>query len=363
MKETPIDESMSTVASAAPTAQRGTRIDASPLVKHSLRSPFLWLSLLLLLAMLLSILLGRYPQPYWMPPALLQQDAMAQQLVFNLRLPRILTAVLLGMSLAGAGAVMQMIFRNPLVEPGFLGVSQGAAFGAGLAIIYLGNSPVLVEGMAALFAILGLVLSYGLARNLRYGGWVLRLVLAGIAVSALFSSGIGMLKYVADPLKQLPEITFWLLGGLWGVTWREFLYIVPVVLPALAIVWLMRWRLNLLSLSDETAFSLGVSTGRERALLLVAAVTATAAVVGVAGIVGWIGLLVPHIARRLMGTDAQRSLPASMLLGGLFALLCDDIGRALYNTEIPLGILTSLIGAVGFAALMMRNALPRGSHE
>ena len=320
------------------------------------RHPFIVLSGLLLVALLLSLFVGRYPQPYWMSPSLLQENEMARQLVFNLRLPRILTAVMLGMALGGAGAVMQMIFRNPLVEPGFLGVSQGAGFGAALAIIKISNAPLVVEIFAALFAFLGLGMSYFLARNLRYGGWVLRLVLAGIAVSALFSSGVGLLKYVADPLKQLPEITFWLLGGLWSVTWTELLYIVPIVIPALAVVCLMRWRLNLLSLSDETAFSLGVSAGRERTLLLIVSVAATAAVVAVAGIVGWIGLIVPHIARRWMGTDAQNSLPASMLIGGLFALVCDDIARTLYVGEIPLGILTSLIGAVLFAVIMMSNS-------
>lgn len=310
----------------------------------------------LLLAFVSSLFIGRFPSPYWMPPTLLQENELARQLVFNLRLPRILVAVLLGMALAGAGAVMQMIFRNPLVEPGFLGVSQGAGFGAALAIITLSNAPLVVEFFAALFATLGLALSYLLARHFRYGGSILRLVLAGIAVSALFSAGIGILKFVADPLKQLPEITFWLLGGLWSVTWNDVTHIAPIVLPALAIIWLMRWRLNLLSLSDETAFSLGVSVGRERTLLLAVSVIATAAVVAVAGIVGWIGLIVPHIARRITGTDAQYSVPAAMLIGGIFALVCDDLARAWFAAEIPLGILTSLFGALGFAAIMLRPA-------
>lgn len=317
----------------------------------------LWIFLLALglFTLIVSIFVGRFPQPYWMSPTLLQENELARQLVFNLRLPRLLAALMLGMALGGAGAVMQMIFRNPLVEPGFLGVSQGAGFGAALAIIKISNAPLVIAASAASFAFLGLMFSYALARNLRYGGWVLRLVLAGIAVSALFSSGIGILKYAADPLRQLPEITFWLLGGLWSITWREVIYIAPIVLPALFILWLMRWRLNLLSLSDETAFSLGVAVGRERALLLIVSVAATAAVVSVAGIVGWIGLIVPHIARRLMGTDAQHSLPVAMLLGGIFALICDDLARTLFAAEIPLGIFTSLFGAVLFAVLMMSN--------
>lgn len=313
----------------------------------------------LVLTTLASVFLGRFPAPYWMSPARLFDDPLAQQLVLHLRLPRIVAALLLGAALAGGGAVMQMVFRNPLVESGFLGVSQGAAFGAGIAIVFFGGSALLVQGCAAVFALAGLLLSYTLARRLHYGGWILRLVLAGIAVSAVFSAGLGLLKCAADPLRQLPELTFWLLGGLWSVTWRDVLRMLPMLLPALLILWLMRWRVSLLSLSDETAFSLGVSAGRERALLLVAAVGATAAVVAVAGVVGWIGLLMPHIARRIVGTDARKSVPTSMLLGALFALLCDDLARTLTAGEIPLGILTSLLGAALFMLLMIRY--PQGA--
>ena len=317
------------------------------------RRLFLLLGLALLALLLASVLAGRYPAPYWMSPATLWHDEMAQKLVWNLRLPRVLTACLLGMTLAACGTVLQMIFRNPLVEPGLLGVSQGAAFGAALSIIYLGGSALLLEGIATLFACLGLALSYFLARRVRYGGWILRLILAGLAVSALFSSGVGLLKYLADPLTQLPEIVFWMLGGLWGVTWADLLYLLVPVAAGLAIVFLMRWRLNLLSLDDDTGFSLGASPGRERTLVLVAAVAATAAVVAVAGVVGWIGLLIPHAARRLTGADAQRALPASILLGGMFALVCDDLARTMLPGEIPLGILTSLLGAALFMGMML----------
>jgi iron complex transport system permease protein len=278
---------------------------------------------------------------------------MARQLVLNLRLPRVLTAVLLGMTLAACGTVLQMIFRNPLVEPGFLGVSQGAAFGAALAIIALGAPALVREGMAAFFACLGLALSYLVARRMRYGGWILRLVLSGIAVSALFSAGVGILKYLADPLTELPDLVFWMLGGLWGVTWTDLLYLLPPVLAGLLLIYLMRWRLNLLALDDDTGFSLGAAPGRERVLVLVAAVVATATVVSVAGIVGWIGLLVPHVSRRLTGANAQRAMPASLLLGGIFALVCDDLARTLLPGEIPLGILASLFGAVLFMTMML----------
>jgi iron complex transport system permease protein len=311
-----------------------------------------WLALALIAVFALSLFIGRYPGLVLLSPERLAGDELAQRLVLNLRLPRLLTAVMLGMSLAAAGSVFQMLFGNPLVEPGFLGVSQGAAFGAALSIVLLSNAAWLVQGMAALFAFLGLGFSYLLARRARFGGWVLRLVLAGIAVSALFSAAVGVLKYMADPLRQLPELTFWLLGALSSITWPQARSIAPVVLIALVVIYRMRWRLNLLSLDDATAFSLGVAPGRERALLLTAAVAATAAVVSVSGMVGWLGLIVPHLARRWFGADARHALPTAMLMGGLFAVVCDDLARTLLAGEIPLGILTSLFGALFFVAML-----------
>jgi iron complex transport system permease protein len=313
---------------------------------------------LLVAVFVVSIFLGRYPGPGFMTLDRLATDELARSLVLNLRLPRLLTAVLLGMSLSAAGAIFQMIFGNPLVEPGFLGVSQGASFGAAFSIIFLTQSAWAVQVSAALFAFMGLGLSNFVARRVRYGGWVLRLVLAGIAVSALFSSGLGVLKYVADPLSQLPEITFWLLGALTSITWAQFLSIVPAVVIGLVIAYRMRWRINLLSLNDETAFSLGAAPGRERTLLLVAAVIATSAVISVAGMVSWVGLIIPHISRRLFGADARYVLPASMLIGASFAIICDDLARIPFPGEVPLGILTSLIGAAIFLALMLYRPTP-----
>lgn len=324
------------------------------------KTPWLSTTLLFLIPIIvfgLSLIMGRYPKPGFMPLTTIMEDELAQRLVLNLRLPRLLTAMLLGMSLSAAGGVMQMLFRNPLVEPGFLGVTQGAGFGAALSIIFIGTSPVIVESSATLFAILGMAFSYFIARRIRFGGWVLRLILAGIAVSAFFSAGLGILKYLADPTSQLPEITFWLLGGLYSVTWRELIYILPVVVIGLAVIVLMRWRLNLLSLEDDTASSLGVSVKRERALLLAVSVAITAVVVSVAGIVGWIGLIIPHIARRLVGANAANFIPVSISIGGVFAILCDDVARVVSAGEIPLGIITSLLGAVIFLILMVRPTM------
>lgn len=314
-----------------------------------------WLVLIgvvLFTTLVLSVFIGRYPSPYWMPPSLIAQDTLAQRLVFMLRLPRLITALLLGATLSTCGTVMQMIFRNPLVEPGFLGVSQGAAFGAALSILWLSRSTFVIEITATVFGLLGLILSYYLSKRIRFGGWVLRLVLAGIAVSALFSAGVGILKYMADPLTELPDITFWLLGGLWSVTWRDILYVLPLVLPGLVIAYLMRWRLNLLSLDDETAFSLGLIPFRERAILLTAIVSATAAITSISGVVGWVGLIIPHISRRLFSANGRYSLPGAMLLGGIFTVLCDDIARSLIAGEVPLGIISSMLGALIFLYLM-----------
>ena len=177
------------------------------------------LALLLGVVVAVALLVGRYPRPGFISLDALRHDPLAQNLVLLLRLPRVVTAVLLGAGLGAAGAVMQMLFANPLVEPGLIGVSQGAGFGAVLAITVGARLPWQVQASAVFWALLGMVVAYRIARNLRFGGWILRLILAGIAVSALFSAGIGLLKFIADPLNELPEITFWLLGGIWNVNW------------------------------------------------------------------------------------------------------------------------------------------------
>jgi len=328
------------------------------LAQDAQRIKLLWALLAALVVLFVfSILLGRYPQPGLLPLWRLAEDDLASRLVWNLRIPRLLAALLLGMTLSAAGLVLQSLFSNPLVEPGFLGVSQGAAFGAAFAIVFLSSTALVTQVSAAAFALAGLGLSYGLARRLRFGGWVLRLVLAGIAISALFSAGVGLLKYVADPLTQLPEITFWLLGGLASITWPRLLNAAPATMAGLTILLLFRWRLNVLSLSEQTAFSLGSAPGRERLLLIVAAVVPTAAMIAISGIVGWVGLIVPHIARRVFNADTRFGMPAAVLVGGIFVVACDNAARTLLAGEIPLGILTSLLGALIFLGLMMAQQI------
>jgi iron complex transport system permease protein len=253
-----------------------------------------------------SVFLGRFPAPYVTGLSDLMTQDLLQQVVWQIRIPRILSAFVTGMVLAASGMVFQMIFRNPIVDAGFLGVSGGAAFGASLGIVLLGGSMAAIQGSAALFALLGLGFSWIMAVRIRFGDWILRLILAGIAVSALFAAGTGLLKYLADPLRELPELTFWLLGGLWGITWTDTLQTLAVCIPCLIVIWLFRWRLNLLSMQDETIFSLVADASKERIVLLLTAVIATSAVVCKAGQVGWVGLIIPHIARRLVGSDARK---------------------------------------------------------
>ncbi len=317
-----------------------------------------WGSLIFVLSVLGvfgSIFLGRYPSPYITSLTDMINEDLVLQVITGIRVPRIITAFVTGMVLGVSGTVFQMIFRNPIVDAGFLGVSGGAAFGASLGIVVLGGTQLVIQGAAAGFAFLGLGFSWMIATRIRFGDWVLRLILSGIAVSAIFASGTGLLKYLADPLQELPDLTFWLLGGLWGITWTDTIQVMGVCLPCLFILWLFRWRLNLLSMKDETIFSLVANASRQRILLLLVAVLATSTVVCKTGQIGWVGLIVPHVSRRLVGSDAQKALPCSLLLGGIFLLVCDDVARTVLSGEIPLGILTSVIGAGLFLMLLMRS--------
>lgn len=194
-----------------------------------------------------------------MSPGRLAADPLAVNIMVNLRIPRIITSLIAGAVLGASGFVFQMLFSNPLVEPGFLGVSQGASFGAASAILLFGNAPAVIQISAALWALAGLFLSFFLARRFHFGGWILRLVLSGIAVSAFFSSGLGLIKYAADPLSQLQEITFWLLGGLWNVSWGQLFTILPVTILSLTLLFAFRWRVNLLSMDDRTSHSVGLA--------------------------------------------------------------------------------------------------------
>ena len=319
------------------------------------RNTLVILVIALVFALLIALITGRYPKAGISHPAVVLNDSILQQVILQVRLPRIILAITGGAALAGAGFVFQMLFANPLVEPGFLGVSQGAAFGAAGAIVLFGFSPLFVQLSATFFGLLALIASYTLARKFRFGGWILRLILAGIAIGALFSAGLSVIKLVADPTVSLQDITFWMMGGLWNSTWRSARSVLPTLWVSLTLLLAVRWRINILSLDDRSAHAIGIAVSREKSLILFVATVATTAIISVAGLVSWVGLIVPHLSRRLLGSDGRFALPGSMIIGGLFMLICDTLGRTLLPSEIPLGVLTSLIGALLFMLILTRK--------
>jgi iron complex transport system permease protein len=277
-----------------------------------------------------------------------------ETVVLQIRGPRVAAAVLVGAALAMAGAAFQGLFRNPLVSPDILGASAGAALGAVLAIFFsLGMAGIQAAAFAGGLLAVGLV--YLVASDRRSADPVLTLLLGGLAVGSLLGAGIGLLKALADPYDQLPAMTFWLLGSLAASSGDELLpLLVPVALGG-ATLFALRWRMNVMSLPDEEARALGAPTGRLRIAIVAAATLVTAASVAAAGIVGWIGLIVPHLARFLVGPSFPRLLPAAAGLGGAFVLLIDTLARTLAPVEIPLGILTAIVGTPCFIWLLRRS--------
>jgi iron complex transport system permease protein len=275
----------------------------------------------------------------------------AEAVVFNVRGPRVLAALLVGAALAGAGAAYQSLFRNPLVSPDILGVSAGAALGAVLGIFF-SRDVLTIQLLAFAFGLAAVGAAYSIAAALRAHDAVLVLVLAGVVIGALAGAFVALLKYLADPYNQLPAITYWLLGSLAATNAGDVLSILPAVLVGLATLWLLRWRLDVLSLGDEEAASLGVRAGRIRAVAVGAATLATAAVVSISGVIGWVGLLVPHFARLVVGPGFARLLPTAVLLGAGFLVLVDTLARTVATIEVPLGVLTALVGTPIFLWLL-----------
>jgi len=283
------------------------------------------------LAELLSVLTG---QPV---------GANVETVVLQVRGPRVLAALLVGAALAAAGSAYQGMFRNPLVSPDILGVSTGAALGAVLAIFL--SRGILVTQIFAFgggLAAVGLV--YAVGSRLRGHDPLLALVLTGVVIGTLLGSAIALIKYLADPYNQLPAITFWLLGSLAAISPKDLSYSLPFVLLGLVPMLLLRWRMNLLALPDDEGRALGVDTRRLRAVVVACATLMTASVVAISGIIGWVGLLIPHAARLLVGPDFGRLLPLAMLLGAAFMLAVDTLCRTLATIEVPPGVLTALIG-------------------
>lgn len=314
----------------------------------------------LIAALLLGAAVGAYPLSMSQIFSLLagdRSDPQAATVLFNIRLPRVLAAALVGAALAAAGAAYQTIFRNPLVSPDILGVSAGAGFGAVLGIL-LGLPVMMIQTLGFVMGLVtvGLVLLLTLA--LRGEGRILVMVLCGVAIGALAGAGISLVKLLADPEQQLPAITFWLMGSLAGAKRADVAAAAPAILLGLIPLIALRWRIGLLSMGEDEARALGVETGPLRLLTILCATLMTAAAVAMAGVVGWIGLMAPHMARLLTGPRFDRLLPAAMLLGAGFMVLTDTVARSLATMEIPLGVLTAVCGAPIFVWLLARGARP-----
>jgi iron complex transport system permease protein len=274
--------------------------------------------------------------------------------LFEVRLPRVFAAVLVGAALAAAGAAYQGLFRNPLVSPDILGVSTGAGLGAVLGIfLSLPIAGIQLAAFAIGLATVGLV--YLVATLVANREPILVLVLSGVVVGSLAGAMISLLKILADPYDQLPAIVFWLLGSLSGIRRADVWASAPFVLIGLIPLVLLRWRINVLSLGDEEAKALGVEAGRLRLVVIGAATLITASVVAISGVIGWVGLVIPHLARMMVGPNFDRLLPASMLMGGGYLLLVDTLARTMGRIEVPLGILTAIVGAPFFLWLLVRG--------
>lgn len=320
------------------------------------------LSAALLVAVVASAALGRYPigvreifgiigskfiniEPTW--------SATQASLLLVHRLPRIAMACLVGCCLSAAGVAYQGVFQNPMAAPDILGASSGAAFGAALGILLrAGKGMIIVSAFSASLLTVLLVIYIG---NRLKGKRVIGIILTGIMISSLVSSGTSFIKLIADPQDQLPTITYWLMGSLNGTQPEDVRFAVIPMLIGLVPLLLLRWRLNLLTMGDEEAESMGVNVKRLRTVVIVCSTLITAASVSVSGMIGWVGLVIPHLARRLAGNNYKALMPVTMLMGALFLLIVDDVSRNLFAVEIPIGILTSIIGAPFFIYLIARD--------
>ena len=304
---------------------------------------------------IVSLGIGRYP----ISPIKVMQtlfgggNAQEKAVVLKIRLPRIIAASLIGAGLALAGQTMQMIFRNPLVSPDVLGTSTAAGFGASVSLL-LGMSTLAVTMNAFVFGIASVVLVWAIGARIK-GEQTMGLILIGMVVSSLFSAGTSFIKLIADPNNILPAITYFLMGSLAGCSFQDLQVIAIPMAISFATLLLVSWKLNILSLSEDEARSLGVNTRLLRSVAIGASTLMTASAVAVSGQIGWVGLIVPHMARRITGSNATYSLPASMLFGATFLIIVDNVSRTATTAEIPIGILTAFIGAPFFLYLILKE--------
>ncbi len=323
------------------------------------------LLVILVLAVGISLTLGKYPvgpgeiagffliKIFGIGGMESERYALLSSLFLDIRLPRILAAALIGASLAVAGASYQAMFVNPLVSPSLLGVLAGASFGAALGMVFT-QSWITVQGLTFLFGFLAVIISVGIAR-MHKGNMILLLVLGGVISSALFTSLLSIIKYIADPANQLPAIVQWLMGGLSLVDYKTLMTAGIAQIVSIVLMILFSGYLNALSMGDEEARSLGISVEWIRMFLIFLSTLMSALTVVMAGMIGWVGLIIPHIARMLVGPDNKILIPASALIGAIYLIVVDDLSRMLFVVEIPIGITTSLIG-IPFFVVILRKA-------
>lgn len=341
---------------------------ARPLQRLATGSAFLLFSVVLAISLVVSVCVGRFAIPVDRALAIVWGAAtnpgaaiaaMDERIVLLIRLPRVLLAALAGAGLAVSGAALQGVFRNPLVSPQVLGISQGAAFGGALAIILgIWGFPLLV--MVFLFGLMALAMVGGIAR-IDGRTEIVTVILSGMVVGALFSAFVSLLQYIADPNSSLPAIVYWLMGSFASATWERLLVAAPGLIVGIAVLWALRFRLNLLSLEDAEARSLGAKPDRERWLIFALVSLIVGSQVAVSGIVGWIGLVVPHAARLIVGHDHRVLLPATAVLGAAYMVIVDTLARTATAAEIPLGVLTAIVGAPVFALLLRHHYRDRGA--
>ena len=313
-----------------------------------------------LVTALICIGLGRYSIPISETLEILlggvrsvsEQD-MAYTVIFNVRLPRIVLAMLVGAGLACAGAAFQGLFTNPLATPDTLGVASGASFGAVLALMFDANL-IVVQLMALMFGLISCLVTYNISK-IKGTSSVVMIVLAGMVVSAMFQAFVSLAKYVADPQDKLPSITYWLMGSMSSASYQTLLLGAPFILVGLIIIFALRWRLNILSLNEDEVKSMGMNIKFMRFLVILAASLITASCVSMCGQVGWVGLLIPHVARMLMGGNNKTVVPISISLGAVFMLIMDTVARSMTAAELPLSILTAIIGAPFFIILLRKT--------
>ncbi len=316
-----------------------------------------------LLVVFFSLFLGRYPLSFQdvlrvlgsrMGGAPIDPGDIYQALIWEIRMPRAILGAMVGGCLAISGAAFQGLFRNPLVSSGMLGVSSGAGFGAALSILIFHSLTPATYLFAFLFGIMAVLLAYMIGKVYNSTPTIM-LVLGGVIVSSIFSALISFAKYVADPFQELPTIVFWLMGSLANVRYQDMLLAGGPMLLGIVGLILIRWRINVLSMGEREAHALGVNVKVDKALVIICATLATAGAVCVSGVIGWVGLVIPHIARMIVGNDNRLLIPTSLSLGACFLVIVDDVGRIITGAEMPLGILTSLVGAPFFIYLLKKT--------